>query len=59
MLQPSCSAILMMQVFLAKRKIDEKYYAIKVLQKKVILNRKEVAIFLSLTFVWCQINSHK
>ncbi|XP_047205255.1 serine/threonine-protein kinase Sgk3 isoform X2 [Girardinichthys multiradiatus] len=29
------------KVFLAKRKHDEKYYAVKVLQKKVILNRKE------------------
>lgn len=33
-----------MQVFLAKRKHDEKYYAVKVLQKKVILNRKEVTL---------------
>lgn len=31
-----------MQVFLAKRKNDGKYYAIKILQKKVILNKKEV-----------------
>lgn len=30
------------QVFLAKRRHDAKYYAIKVLQKRVILNRKEV-----------------
>uniref|UniRef100_A0A671YME0 Serum/glucocorticoid regulated kinase family member 3 n=1 Tax=Sparus aurata TaxID=8175 RepID=A0A671YME0_SPAAU len=29
------------KVFLAKRRHDEKYYAVKVLQKKVILNRKE------------------
>uniref|UniRef100_A0A3B4ULE8 Serine/threonine-protein kinase Sgk1 n=2 Tax=Seriola TaxID=8160 RepID=A0A3B4ULE8_SERDU len=29
------------KVFLAKWKHDEKYYAVKVLQKKVILNRKE------------------
>uniref|UniRef100_A0A1A7XCS0 Serine/threonine-protein kinase Sgk1 n=1 Tax=Iconisemion striatum TaxID=60296 RepID=A0A1A7XCS0_9TELE len=29
------------KVFLAKHKHDEKYYAVKVLQKKVILNRKE------------------
>uniref|UniRef100_A0A672Y891 Serum/glucocorticoid regulated kinase family member 3 n=1 Tax=Sphaeramia orbicularis TaxID=375764 RepID=A0A672Y891_9TELE len=29
------------KVFLAKRKHDGKYYAVKVLQKKVILNRKE------------------
>ncbi|KAM4718998.1 serine/threonine-protein kinase Sgk3 isoform 3-T3 [Anableps anableps] len=29
------------KVFLAKRKHDEKCYAVKVLQKKVILNRKE------------------
>ncbi|XP_010786922.1 serine/threonine-protein kinase Sgk3-like, partial [Notothenia coriiceps] len=29
------------KVFLAKRKHDEKFYAVKVLQKKVILNRKE------------------
>lgn len=29
------------KVFLAKLKHDEKYYAVKVLQKKVILNRKE------------------
>uniref|UniRef100_A0A672IYL8 Serum/glucocorticoid regulated kinase family member 3 n=1 Tax=Salarias fasciatus TaxID=181472 RepID=A0A672IYL8_SALFA len=29
------------KVFLAKRKNDGKYYAVKVLQKKVILNRKE------------------
>lgn len=34
--------VLVMQVFLAKRKHDGKYYAVKVLQKKVILNRKEV-----------------
>lgn len=33
-----------MQVFLAKRKHDAKYYAVKVLQKKVILNRKEVTL---------------
>lgn len=49
----------MMQVFLAKRKIDGKYYAIKVLQKKVILNRKEVVILLSMIFVWCELNSNK
>uniref|UniRef100_A0A8C4DI96 Serum/glucocorticoid regulated kinase family member 3 n=1 Tax=Dicentrarchus labrax TaxID=13489 RepID=A0A8C4DI96_DICLA len=30
------------KVFLAKRKHDEKYYAVKVLQKRVILNRKEL-----------------
>ncbi|XP_064409779.1 serine/threonine-protein kinase Sgk3 isoform X1 [Latimeria chalumnae] len=29
------------KVLLAKRKLDEKFYAVKVLQKKVILNRKE------------------
>lgn len=40
----SCFVILVMQVFLAKRKIDGKCYAVKVLQKKVILNRKEVAL---------------
>lgn len=38
-----------MQVFLAKRKHDEKYYAVKVLQKKVILNRKEVTLLSNLT----------
>lgn len=59
MLQPSSSVMLMMQVFLAKRKTDGKYYAIKVLQKKVILNRKEVAILLSMIFVWCESNSNK
>lgn len=59
MLQPSSSVMLMMQVFLAKRKTDGKYYAIKVLQKKVILNRKEVAILLSMIFVWCELNSNK
>lgn len=37
-----CLSRLAMQVFLAKRRHDAKYYAIKVLQKKVILNRKEV-----------------
>ena len=31
------------KVLLAKRKNDGKYYAIKVLQKRVILNRREVA----------------
>lgn len=36
--------VLVMQVFLAKRRHDEKYYAVKVLQKKVILNRKEVIL---------------
>lgn len=30
------------QVLLAKRKLDGKYYAVKVLQKKIVLNRKEV-----------------
>ncbi|XP_044031561.1 serine/threonine-protein kinase Sgk3 isoform X4 [Siniperca chuatsi] len=30
------------KVFLAKRRHDGKYYAVKVLQKKVILNRKEL-----------------
>ncbi|XP_033933312.1 serine/threonine-protein kinase Sgk3 isoform X2 [Pseudochaenichthys georgianus] len=30
------------KVFLAKRRRDEKFYAVKVLQKKVILNRKEL-----------------
>lgn len=30
------------QVFLAKRKLDGKFYAVKVLQKKIVLNRKEV-----------------
>ncbi|XP_019354200.1 serine/threonine-protein kinase Sgk3 isoform X2 [Alligator mississippiensis] len=29
------------KVLLAKRKLDGKYYAVKVLQKKVVLNRKE------------------
>uniref|UniRef100_A0A8C5T8F8 non-specific serine/threonine protein kinase n=3 Tax=Malurus TaxID=55806 RepID=A0A8C5T8F8_9PASS len=29
------------KVFLAKRKLDGKYYAVKVLQKKIVLNRKE------------------
>lgn len=33
------------KVLLAKRKRDGKCYAIKVLQKKVILNRREVTIF--------------
>lgn len=36
-----------MQVFLAKRKHDGKCYAIKVLQKRVILNRKEVTSLIS------------
>lgn len=36
--------ILVMQVFLAKPRHDGKYYAIKVLQKKIILNRKEVTL---------------
>ncbi|XP_019383299.1 PREDICTED: serine/threonine-protein kinase Sgk3 isoform X3 [Gavialis gangeticus] len=30
------------KVLLAKRKLDGKYYAVKVLQKKVVLNRKEL-----------------
>lgn len=38
-----------MQVFLAKWKHDEKYYAVKVLQKKVILNRKEVILWSNMT----------
>lgn len=42
-----CSLLLVMQVFLAKRKHDGKYYAIKVLQKRVILNRKEVTSLIS------------
>ncbi|XP_014817503.1 PREDICTED: serine/threonine-protein kinase Sgk3-like, partial [Calidris pugnax] len=29
------------KVLLAKRKLDGKYYAVKVLQKKIVLNRKE------------------
>ncbi len=40
---PPCS--LHTKVLLAKRKRDGKCYAIKVLQKKVILNRREVMIF--------------
>ncbi len=40
-----------MQVFLAKRKHDGKYYAVKVLQKKVILNRKEVTTLSSMTVI--------
>lgn len=59
MLQPSRSVILMMQVFLAKRKTDGKYYAVKVLQKKVILNRKEVAVFIALSFAWSGLKSNK
>lgn len=31
-----------MQVLLAKHKADNKFYAVKVLQKKVILKKKEV-----------------
>lgn len=31
-----------MQVLLAKLKADNKFYAVKVLQKKVILKKKEV-----------------
>lgn len=42
---------LMVQVFLAKRKHDGKYYAIKVLQKKVILNRKEVNFQCNMTWI--------
>ncbi|XP_029447275.1 serine/threonine-protein kinase Sgk3 isoform X3 [Rhinatrema bivittatum] len=30
------------KVLLAKRKLDGKYYAVKVLQKKIVLNRKEL-----------------
>lgn len=41
--------VLVMQVFLAKRKHDGKYYAVKVLQKKVILNRKEVNLLTNMT----------
>lgn len=55
MLQPSHFVILVMQVFLAKRKIDGKYYAIKVLQKKVILNRKEVALGSFMIFAWYEL----
>lgn len=48
--QPGCFASLcallhlvsVPQVLLAKRKLDGKYYAVKVLQKKIVLNRKEV-----------------
>lgn len=36
------------QVLLAKRKLDGKYYAVKVLQKKIVLNRKEVKKICSL-----------
>lgn len=32
-----------MQVLLAKLKADNKFYAVKVLQKKVILKKKEVS----------------
>lgn len=42
MVTSPCFVFLASQVFLAKRKHDGKYYAVKVLQKKVILNRKEV-----------------
>lgn len=40
----SCCLLLVVQVFLAKLRNDAKYYAVKVLQKKVILNRKEVTL---------------
>lgn len=33
-----------MQVLLAKHKADNKFYAVKVLQKKVILKKKEVNV---------------
>lgn len=36
------SLLARVKVLLAKRKLDGKYYAIKVLQKRVILNRREV-----------------
>lgn len=39
-----CAVSLLMQVFLAKRKHDGKFYAVKILQKKIILNRKEVKL---------------
>lgn len=40
-----CAVSLLMQVFLAKRKHDGKFYAVKILQKKIILNRKEVKLW--------------
>lgn len=50
----TCSGSLLMQVFLTKRKHDGKFYAIKILQKKIILNRKEVKLWspLSLSVFW-------
>lgn len=42
-----------MQVLLAKHKADNKFYAVKVLQKKVILKKKEVRLSLhALTLTW-------
>ncbi|KAJ7406042.1 Serine/threonine-protein kinase Sgk3 [Pitangus sulphuratus] len=35
------------KVLLAKRKLDGKYYAVKVLQKKIVLNRKEGHVVLT------------
>lgn len=39
-----------MQVLLAKLKADNKFYAVKVLQKKVILKKKEVGAAVILFF---------
>lgn len=42
---------LTIQVFLAKHKHDGKCYAVKVLQKKFIVNRKEVTLIQSCDFI--------
>ena len=39
-----------MQVLLAKLRADNKFYAVKVLQKKVILKKKEVG-----RFIFCKV----
>lgn len=41
-----CEISCRLQVLLAKLKADGKFYAVKVLQKKVILKKKEVGVYL-------------
>lgn len=43
-----------MQVLLAKHRTDNKFYAVKVLQKKIILKKKEVFKFI----IWFTVTAH-
>ncbi len=48
-----CEISCRLQVLLAKLKADGKFYAVKVLQKKVILKKKEVGVYLFILIFFC------